>query len=416
MTDDLPDTPGLVLVVDDDEANLDMLSRRLRRKGYEVDLAHDGEQAIARVGQRDYDVVLLDVMMPGLDGFQVLEILRQSHPATDLPVIMATAKGESEDVVRALGLGANDYVTKPLDFPVVLARMEGQLSLKRAVFRVRQLERSLAERNRDLEAANARLTQANGRMSRDLKAAAKVQGSFLPHGTPLMPGLAFAWAFRPCDELAGDGLNVIPLGLGRAALYVFDVSGHGVASAMLSVSLSRRLSVPSDASSILMAGAGPQAPGAVAAHLDRLFPFDSATEQYATLAYGVIDAASGVFRYTSAGHPGPAYLPVVGEPAILDGTGWPIGLAEGDYQEHTVRLAPGDRLFLYSDGVPEAMDPDGRAFGLPRLLDTLAEGRGLPLEECVTTLRAAVEQWCGAARVGDDVSILAVEAAVGGSA
>jgi len=165
-----------------------------------------------------------------------------------------------------------------------------------------------------------------------------------------------------------------------------------------------------------MAGDGPAAPGAVAAHLDRLFPFDSATEQYATLAYGVIDAASGEFRYTSAGHPGPAYLPADGEPAILDGTGWPIGLAEGAYEEHSVRLARGDRLFLYSDGVPEAMDPEGRAFGLSRLLGTLAAGRGLPLADCVATLRAAVEEWCGAARVGDDVSILAVEATAAGPA
>ena len=140
-------------------------------------------------------------MMPGLDGFEVLKILREHHEPTDLPVIMATAKDDSEDVIHALGLGANDYVTKPLDFPVVVARIQTQISLKRAVEQVRQLERRLAERNHDLESANAR-------MSRDLRAAARIQEALLPRSSPDVPGLGFAWAFRPCDELAGDGLSV----------------------------------------------------------------------------------------------------------------------------------------------------------------------------------------------------------------
>ena len=119
--------------------------------GYEAEVGHDGQHALSLIGERSFDVVLLDVMMPGLDGFEVLKILREHHPATDLPVIMATAKDDSEDVIHALGLGANDYVTKPLDFPVVVARIQTQISLKRAVEQVRQLERRLAERNHDLE-------------------------------------------------------------------------------------------------------------------------------------------------------------------------------------------------------------------------------------------------------------------------
>ena len=116
--------PGTLLVVDDDEANRDMLSRRLERKGFSVTVAEDGSRAIELVRQRPFDLVLLDVLMPGLSGLEVLRELRQSHPATELPVIMATALSESGDVVEALRLGANDYVSKPLDFPVVLARIQ----------------------------------------------------------------------------------------------------------------------------------------------------------------------------------------------------------------------------------------------------------------------------------------------------
>ena len=190
--------------------------------------------------------------MPGMNGLEVLKILREAHTATDLPIIMATARRESEDIVKALAMGANDYVTKPLDFPVVLARVQTHLALKRAAEQVRQLEQILAERNRELEETNARLEKANGRMSRDLKAAAKIQETFLPREAPRVPGTDFAWIYQPCDELGGDGLNVIPLGDGRIGLYILDVSGHGVASALLSVTLSRLLSPPSEPSSILI--------------------------------------------------------------------------------------------------------------------------------------------------------------------
>ena len=233
----MPEGPGLVLVVDDDMNNRDLLSRRLKRIGYQTEMAPSGPVALELLATQTFDLIMLDVMMPGMDGFEVLRRLRETFPQTDLPVIMVTAKENSEDVVHALRLGANDYVTKPLDFPVVVARAAIQVALKRAVATVRQLERNLAERNEELVAAN-------NRMSRDLRAAARIQESFLPRVPPELDGLTFAWAFRPCDELAGDGLNAIQLDGDQVAIYILDVSGHGVASSLLSVSLSRLLSPP----------------------------------------------------------------------------------------------------------------------------------------------------------------------------
>ncbi|MEM7482357.1 MAG: protein kinase [Acidobacteriota bacterium] len=119
-----------LLVVDDEEMNRDLLSRRLERKGYRVAVAKGGQEALDAVAAQDIDLILLDIMMPGIDGIEVLKRLRQSHSQTQLPIIMATAKGDSEDVVQALELGANDYVVKPLDFPIVLARVQAQLRTK----------------------------------------------------------------------------------------------------------------------------------------------------------------------------------------------------------------------------------------------------------------------------------------------
>ena len=121
---------GALLVVDDDEMNRDMLSWRLLRSGYTVALAASGREALDLIAAGSFDLVLLDVMMPDLNGMDVLQTLRQTYTPSQLPVIMATAKGESEDVVEALKLGANDYVTKPIDYPVALARIQTQLSRK----------------------------------------------------------------------------------------------------------------------------------------------------------------------------------------------------------------------------------------------------------------------------------------------
>ena len=139
---------GTLLVVDDNELNRDMLSRRLKSRGYTVHTAEDGQQAVDLIAASRFDLILLDVMMPGLSGIDVLKIIRQRYSMAELPVIMATAKDQGEDIVEALRLGANDYVTKPLDFPVVMARTEAQLTLKRAVEEIRRLANELEKRNR----------------------------------------------------------------------------------------------------------------------------------------------------------------------------------------------------------------------------------------------------------------------------
>jgi signal transduction histidine kinase len=121
---------GHILVVDDNEMNRDVMTRRLRREGYVVDTAEDGYQALKMIHAERFDLILLDVMMPGISGFEVLDEIRKSYDVTDLPVIMATAKDQSEDVVTGLQHGANDYVTKPIDHPVLLARIKLHLKLK----------------------------------------------------------------------------------------------------------------------------------------------------------------------------------------------------------------------------------------------------------------------------------------------
>ena len=220
---------------------------------------------------------------------------------------MATALGESEMVVLALELGANDYVTKPYDLPVLLARVQTQLAVRRTAEQKDQLERILASRNEELELANQQLRQTNQRMKADLQAAGQIQEALLPSVSATIPGVHLAWVFRPCEDLAGDTLNVFALDSDHVGLYLLDVTGHGVAAALLSVHLSLMLSPARDPSSILVRTDGPlrgcpAPPAEVVSALNRRF-VDTTTERYFTLFYGVLNRHSGTFRYACAGHP-----------------------------------------------------------------------------------------------------------------
>ena len=404
---------GSLLVVDDSEANRDMLSRRLQRRGFTVATAAGGREALELVRANQYDVILLDLMMPDIDGMQVLRTLRETLSASELPVIIATAKDESVDIVEGLKAGANDYVTKPLDLPVVVARVQTQVSLKRAVDQIRELEQTLAQRNAALEAANLELTAANTRMARELASAARIQQAMLPASLPKGSAAKFAWLFRPCAEIAGDSLNVFELDENHVGMYVLDVVGHGIAAALLSVAVSRVLS-PAPNSFLLRPsedgrGYRLRPPAEVGNELNRRFPWDRATEQFFTLVYGVLDVRTRDFRFVCAGHPPPVHISGETMSVLKGPSGVPIGVAETDYVEQSVRLSPGDRLYFYSDGVSEAMDAADEPFSTERLLDSIRGTRSGTLTQSLDKLWQDVEAWCAGTALHDDASLVALE-------
>lgn len=397
---------GRLLVVDDNERGREVLRRSLVEHGYDVVTAGDGQTAVELAARDAFDLVLLDIVMPGMDGWKVLREIRRDHEPTALPVIMVTARDRAEDVVDALNQGANDYVTKPIDLTVAVARIETQLSLRRAVRNITELQKRLHRRNVALETANRR-------MKRDLDSAAHVQRTLLPSDPPVVEGVDFGWIFKPCDELGGDILNVFRIGQTHLGFYVLDVSGHGVPAALLSVTLSRLLSPWPHQATVVQRFDGhgalsPVSPAEVCAELNRRFPMQDEAEQFFTLLYGVFDVRNKTLRYISAGHPGPTLMRS-GAALDLTKSNLPIGLdAEARFDEQTVQLRRGDRLYLYSDGISEARNSERELFGAERVSASLRSSAGQRLSDSLTVLVSDAAAWIGGP-FDDDVSALALE-------
>ena len=387
---------GLLLVADDNQMNRDLLSRRLSRRGYTVITATDGQEALDMIAEQAFDVIVLDIMMPRVDGIEVLRRVRDKTGAADLPIIMATAKSESQDVVRALEMGANDYVTKPLDFQVVLARVQTQLSLKRA---------------------REELKSAHARMKADLEAAARVQQALLPTELPAVPGVRCAFRYRACDELGGDAVNVFQLDDDHLCIYVLDVSGHGVPASLLSVSVTRSLTLHTDRSSLVRvpredgAGFRVAGPAEVASRLNVIYPMVAGgAGLYFTLCYGILDLANSLFSFVTAGHPGPVLVQNDGAVQSITVPSLPVGLfPNAQYADTVLELHPGDRLYLYSDGLIEETNPSGREFGRDRLESAIALKHGLTLEENLDALVSDLTAWHGNDHFSDDVTIAALQ-------
>src|SRR4051812_23426804 len=190
-----------LLIVDDIAENRDILARRFQRRGFEITQAAGGHEALQLIEAQPFDLVLLDVMMPDLEGTEVLKRARERHTAISLPIIMVTAKSQSEDVVQALELGANDYVTKPVDFAVALARANTQIGRKRAEEAAIHAAEALRAANEDLERRVAERTTELLEANRSLKSEiaqrqkSEAETQYLAHHDSLT-GLANRVLFR----------------------------------------------------------------------------------------------------------------------------------------------------------------------------------------------------------------------------
>jgi PAS domain S-box-containing protein len=252
----------------------------------------------------------------------------------------------------------------------------------------------------ELRDANIRLRAGNQRMQRELQAAAIVQQSLLPKHIPQLRDVKIGWAFLPCEELAGDIFDVLPVDENRLALYLLDVCGHGVQSALLSTSLSHWLSrMPIEMR---------LDPVAVVEDLNRAFQLDANSSQFFTCCYALLDVEVLRLDFVSAGHP-PPILVREDEAREIMVDGFPVGVVKKPgYELNRIELQPGDRVYLYSDGVSEQRDETGKMFGVERLRRQLLGHQAASLQNSIDETLQAVLNATKDGRSDDDISMLGI--------
>ncbi len=390
--------PARILIVDDSPSVRRLLSLYLKGEDYELIEAVNGREAVRRCRKQRPDLVLSDIQMPEMDGYQLCRRLQQERQTRDIPVIFISARKNAADKVKGLELGAVDYITKPFDRGEVLARIRNQL-------KIRELTLALLEVNRDLRRKQKHLDE-------DLQAAGQIQKSLLPEGLPEIPELEFAWRFFPCEQVGGDVFNIHPLDENHVALFVLDVSGHGVPSAMVTVSVCQTL-LPRTGSALKQPVADPPyyriiSPSEVLSRLDGEYPFER-FEKYFTMVYLVVNVRDGSVRYSRAGHPMPVVIRRRGGTELLEAGGPVIGVGGGmAFEEGRVTLAPGDRLFLFTDGITEYRHAKGETFGERRFFRELQHSRQSPLDAACQRVIRSMEVFGDGFRPQDDVTLLAM--------
>ena len=320
-----------VLVVDDNRINRHLLLALLERGGITlIEQAEDGHDALVRIERFKPDLVLLDLMMPQMDGFEMCRRLRADSRWKSLPVLVQSSLNRAEDRARAFAAGATDYVTKPINAVELLARVRIHLR-KRTMLR-------------DLQ-------QYHGRTEAELELARAMQARMLPGPDRLAEleaatGIAIHTHFAPSSELGGDFWGIERLPDGRVAIYLVDFSGHGVGAALNTFRLD---------AICRQIGSTELSPAEFLAAVNRRLCGLLPCGQFATMLTGVVDPAAGLFHYASAGSTAPMmWHPGDEAPRLGDGSGLPLGLlASASYDSRLMSMPPGARLFLYSDAAIE---------------------------------------------------------------
>ena len=381
--------PARILVVDDAKVNRMLLTHELKKHGYIVATAEHGKQALEMLTVAPYDLILLDVEMPELDGYQTLEILKNDNILRHLPVIMVTSIDDIASTVRCIEMGAEDYLHKPFNPILLQARVGASLDKKRL---------------RDQELEYLKL------LERELEIGREIQMSFMPSELPGADGWEIAASLQAAREVAGDFYDAFTIGNDESiCLVVGDVCDKGVGAALF-MTLFRSLLRFTMGATNAFGERSPAAKLKYAVTLTNNYIADTHgdTGMFATIFFGLLDPAKGVLTYINAGHEPPVILSLDGKQRLLKSTGLAVGvIPDWEFKVEQVLIETGDLFFAYTDGAPEMTDSDGNFFGKERLLDLLL-GNGKPASELVEEINAEVIAHIGDANQFDDITLMAV--------
>ncbi|MEO1107320.1 MAG: SpoIIE family protein phosphatase [Pseudomonadota bacterium] len=367
-----------VLVVDDSRLQRRILVASLKKWGFEVLEADNGEKALELCAEFAPDLVLSDWVMPGMSGLEFCRDFRALDSEHYSYFILLTSKSEKQEVARGLDAGADDFLIKPLEADELRARIS-------AGARILDMQRELSDKNRLIESALDELKLAHDAIDKDLKQARKIQESLVPELTREFGVSRVSLLLKPCGHIGGDLVGMFSPGPNRLGFYSIDVSGHGITSAMMTARLGGYLSSQHFDQNVALEKRMNKfyallPPQQVAETLNSRLMVDTGIEEYFTMVYAIVDLRSGHMKMVQAGHPHPLLLRQDGSTEYLGDGGLPIGLIpDASFQQVETTLNPGDRLLLHSDGFTECHLAEGGLLeeeGLREMALDCASGQG----------------------------------------
>jgi len=400
-----------VLVVDDSPENIDLLGNALSRD-YEIKVALNGEKALKIAGsERPPDIILLDIMMPEMDGYEVCRRLKSNAKTLDIPVIFVSSMSEVEDETKGLEVGAIDYITKPIRSPIVQARVKSHIELKKAREYLKNqnkiLEQRVEERTREvleLQRIEFELRAAQEKVENELNIAAQIQRSILPSDFPAFPdhGEFDLYAMMiPAREVGGDFYDFFFVDDDHLAVIVADVSDKGVPAALFTM-ISRTIfrSVVRQHKS----------PSQVLTETNDLLCEGNDTEMFVTVFLAYYHLPSGQLAYANGGHnPALSFDPNGVHKELARTHGPALGVRTGvTYQEDAETLEPGQILVLYTDGVTEASSPQDELYGLDRFAKLVSRCGSLKLSQMFEHIDKDLKKFQQGNQF-DDITVLALK-------
>ena len=368
-----------ILLVDDNPANLQILFQTLEGVGCKLLIAKNGQGALSIAGKALPDLILLDIMMPDIDGYEVCRQLKSNPATADIPVIFLSALVDTEDKVKGFHLGAVDYITKPFQPDEVIARVNTHLTIHR-------LKREVESKKDQLE--------------HELEVVSEVQRKLLPKQLPVIDGFKLAVSYETSRYAGGDYYDIIEISENRWGFLIADAEGHSAPAAVLMAMTCALFRAYSDL---------PTDPAAVLQYLNEHL-CKVADPSFMTALYAVFDAKRQTMRVARAGHPLPMIYRSSGKKAFeFDCPGvYPLGIEpyEIEIPVTEIKLDPGDRFLIYTDGLTERFNSDGETYGEERLLIPLATDRAATPQAVIDAIMGDLTNFAGGRPADDDQALL----------
>lgn len=383
-----------ILIVDDEPFNVDYLEQELEDLNYETITAANGEEALEKITSESPDLVLLDIMMPIMDGFKVLEKVKADAAIRNTPIIVISANNDLTSVVKGIKLGAEDYLPKPFEPTLLKARIQSSLEKKRL---------------RDLQDMYLKSLEHEMNIARD------IQKEFLPDQLPKLAGWEIASYFKAAKEVAGDFYDAFLLPDGTLTFLVADVCGKGIGAALY-MTLFRSLIHAASTSDQFSPGQGQKnfTPAerllhAVTLTNNYIIETHETACMFATVFIGILNPENGNLTYINCGND-PALI--IGTDGIIHTELPPTGAAVGvrlpsKFTVKEITLANDDLLLTFTDGIPDTQNINREFYGSNRLRELLTAS-STPTE-LLKKIETDLHQFMGEAEQFDDITLLAIK-------